>query len=76
MFLRATGRPLIRLAVVPKVLRRRLAKALDFMPTTIATLRSIYRRRETFYLISDVSQQAHTMSLRSEDGCTDDGGIR
>jgi hypothetical protein len=49
VFLRVAGRPLDRLAVVPKALLKSLAKALDLTPTTIATLRSIYRRRETLY---------------------------
>jgi hypothetical protein len=49
VFLRASGRPLDRLAVVPKVLLHHLVKELGVARTSIASLRSIYRRRETLY---------------------------
>ncbi|MDM0002815.1 DUF4158 domain-containing protein [Variovorax sp. J22P240] len=49
VFLRASGRPLDRFAVVPKTLLQHLAKELGVTQTSIASLRSIYRRRETLY---------------------------
>ena len=49
VFLRASGRPLDRLAIVPKALLHHLAKELGVARTSIASLRSIYRRRETLY---------------------------
>jgi hypothetical protein len=49
VFLRACGRPLDRLALVPKTLLHHLVKELGVARTSIASLRSIYRRRETQY---------------------------
>ena len=49
VFLRASGRPLDRFAVVPKALLVHLAKELGVTQTSIASLRSMYRRRETLY---------------------------
>jgi hypothetical protein len=49
VFLRSSGRPLDRLAVVPKALLHHLVKELGVAHTSIASLRSIYRRRETLY---------------------------
>jgi len=49
VFLRASGRPLDRFAVVPKTLLQHLAKELGVTQTSIASLRSMYRRRETLY---------------------------
>ncbi len=47
--LRATGRPLDRVSAVPKTLLRHLSNALNLANTSIASLRSIYKRRETLY---------------------------
>ena len=47
--LRATGRPLDRVSAVPKTLLRHLSDALNLANTSIASLRSIYKRRETLY---------------------------
>ncbi|MBT2303890.1 Tn3 family transposase [Variovorax paradoxus] len=49
VFLRASGRPLDRFAIVPKTLLQHLAKELGVTQTSIASLRSMYRRRETLY---------------------------
>lgn len=49
VFLRATGRPLDGVATVPKHLLRHLAQALETQALTIASLRAIYKRRETLY---------------------------
>ncbi|VTU45939.1 Transposase, TnpA family (plasmid) [Variovorax sp. SRS16] len=49
LFLRASGRPLDRFAVVPKTLLQHLARELGVTQTSIASLRSMYRRRETLY---------------------------
>jgi hypothetical protein len=49
VFLRACGRPLDRLALVPKTLLHHLVKEPGVARTSIASLRSIYRRRETLY---------------------------
>jgi hypothetical protein len=49
VFLRASGRPLDRLAIVPKALLHHLAKELGVARACIASLRSIYKCRETLY---------------------------
>jgi hypothetical protein len=49
VFLRASGRPLERVATVPKALLRHLSEALNLTQTSIASLRSIYRRHATLY---------------------------
>ncbi|VTU42441.1 DUF4158 domain-containing protein [Variovorax sp. RA8] len=49
VFLRASGRPLDRFAMVPRTLLQHLAKELGVTQTSIASLRSMYRRRETLY---------------------------
>lgn len=47
VFLRSTGRPLDNVALLPPVLLRALGAALQVHAPTIASLRSIYKRRET-----------------------------
>ena len=47
LFLRTTGRPLDNVARLPRPLLRYLGTVLGVQPPTIASLRSIYRRRET-----------------------------
>ena len=47
--LRASGRPLDRFAAVPKALLRHAPEALNLTGTSIAALRSIYKRRETLW---------------------------
>ncbi|MEQ1597194.1 MAG: Tn3 family transposase [Casimicrobium sp.] len=49
VFLRAAGRPLDRFAAAPKNLLRHLSAELNLNSTSIASLRSIYARRETLY---------------------------
>ena len=49
VFLRASGRPLDRFAVVPRALLRSVCAALGTPGVTIASLRSIYQRRPTLY---------------------------
>jgi hypothetical protein len=48
-FLRASGRSLDRLAVVPKALLSHIGAALGTAAPTIASLQSIYKRRSTLY---------------------------
>lgn len=47
VFLRTTGKPLDNIARLPALLLRHLGAALGVQPPTIASLRSIYQRRET-----------------------------
>jgi TnpA family transposase len=47
LFLRASGRPMDRFATVPKVLLRSVCEALGFPSVSIASLRSLYERRQT-----------------------------
>jgi TnpA family transposase len=49
VFMRAAGRPLDRFAAAPKNLLRHLSAELNLNSTSIASLRSIYARRETLY---------------------------
>ncbi len=49
LFLRAAGRPLDRISVLPRVLLRYVAEKLQVDAPSIATLRSIYKRRPTHY---------------------------
>src|SRR2546428_11101346 len=49
VFLRASGRPLDRFSVVPKTLLHYVSKELGLTATSIASLRTIYKRRETLY---------------------------
>jgi TnpA family transposase len=49
VFIRATGGVLDRVAAVPKSLLRSLCESLGLANTSIASLRSIYKRRETLY---------------------------
>lgn len=47
LFMRVAGRPLDGFNVLPRVLLRRTAEALAVSPPSIASLRSIYKRRQT-----------------------------
>ena len=47
MFMRVAGRPLDGFNVLPRNLLRHTAQALAVSPPSIASLRSIYRRRQT-----------------------------
>ncbi|WP_353506748.1 Tn3 family transposase [Variovorax sp. J31P179] len=49
LFLRASGRPMDRFATVPKVLLRSVCEALRSPSVSIASLRSLYERRQTLY---------------------------
>lgn len=49
VFLRACGRPLDRFSALPKMLLAHVGEALGVQPPTIATLRSLYTRRQTLY---------------------------
>jgi len=49
VFMRASGRPLDRFAAAPKNLLRHLATELGLSAINIASLRSIYARRQTLY---------------------------
>lgn len=49
VFLRTTGRPLDHVTRLPRSLLRYLGTALGVRPPTIASLRSMYRRRETAF---------------------------
>ncbi|MDM0109876.1 DUF4158 domain-containing protein [Variovorax sp. J22R24] len=49
LFLRASGRPMDRFATVPKVLLRSVFEALGLPSVSIASLRSLYERRQTLY---------------------------
>jgi len=49
LFLRASGRPMDRFARVPKVLLRSVCEALGSSSVSIASLRSLYERRQTLY---------------------------
>jgi hypothetical protein len=49
LFLRASGRPLNRFAVVPRTLLRSACEALGASTVTIASLRTLYSRRSTLY---------------------------
>ncbi len=49
VFLRACGRPLDRFSALPKMLLVHVGEALGVQPPTIATLRSLYTRRQTLY---------------------------
>jgi hypothetical protein len=49
LFLRACGRPADRFTTLPRSLLRYVFEALGFAPLTIASLRSLYRRRPTLY---------------------------
>ncbi len=49
VFLRTTGKPLDNVARLPPALLKHLGATLGVQPPTIATLRSIYQRRQTAY---------------------------
>nr|WP_256354701.1 DUF4158 domain-containing protein [Variovorax sp. dw_308] len=49
LFLRASGRPMDRFAAVPKVLLRSVCEAFGLPSVSIASLRSLYERRQTLY---------------------------
>jgi TnpA family transposase len=49
LFLRASGRPLDRFAVVPRTLLRSICEGLGVNAVTIASLRTLYSRRSTLY---------------------------
>jgi TnpA family transposase len=49
LFLRASGRPLDRFAVVPRTLLRSVCEGLGLSAVTIASLRTLYSRRSTLY---------------------------
>ena len=49
LFLRASGRPMDRFASVPKTLLRSVCDAFQSSAVTIASLRSLYARRQTLY---------------------------
>lgn len=49
VFLRACGRPLDRFSALPKMLLAHVGEVLGVQPPTIATLRSLYTRRQTLY---------------------------
>ncbi|PSL80257.1 hypothetical protein C7T35_33120 [Variovorax sp. WS11] len=49
LFLRASGRPMDRFATVPKVLLRSVCEASGSLSVSIASLRSLYERRQTLY---------------------------
>jgi hypothetical protein len=49
LFLRASGRPLDRFATLPKALLQHVGEALGVRAPTIASLRTLYSRRQTLY---------------------------
>ncbi len=49
LFMRASGRPLDRFTALPKALLHHVGEALDIRAPTIASLRSMYARRQTLY---------------------------
>lgn len=49
LFLRASGRPMDRFASVPRTLLRSVSDAFQSAAVTIASLRSLYARRQTLY---------------------------
>lgn len=49
LFLRASGRPLDQVATIPRSLLRYVGEALVLSTPTIASLRAIYKRAQTFY---------------------------
>jgi hypothetical protein len=49
LFLRTSGRPLDRFAVVPRTLLRTVCEELGVSAVTIASLRTLYSRRSTLY---------------------------
>ena len=49
LFLRASGRPMDRFASVPKTLLRSVCDAFQTSAVSIASLRSLYARRQTLY---------------------------
>lgn len=49
LFLRASGRAMDRFASVPKTLLRSICEALQTPAVSIASLRSLYKRRQTLY---------------------------
>lgn len=49
LFLRASGRPLDRFTTLPKALLQRVGEALGVRAPTIASLRTLYARRQTLY---------------------------
>ena len=49
LFLRASGRPMDRFASVPKTLLRAICEAFQTPAVSIASLRSLYARRQTLY---------------------------
>ena len=49
LFLRASGRPMDRFASVPKTLLRAVCEAFQTSAVSIASLRTLYARRQTLY---------------------------
>jgi hypothetical protein len=49
LFLRASGRPMDRFALVPKTLLRPVCRALQTSAVSIASLRALYACRQTLY---------------------------
>ena len=49
LLLRASGRPMDRFASVPKTLLRSVCDALETPAVSIASLRTLYKRRQTLY---------------------------
>lgn len=49
LFMRASGRPMDRFIALPKALLHQVGEALDLRTPTIASLRSMYARRQTLY---------------------------
>lgn len=49
LFMRASGRPMDRFTTLPKALLQHVGEALNIRAPTIASLRSIYARRQTLY---------------------------
>lgn len=49
LFMRASGRPLDRFTTLPKTLLQHVGESLNTRAPTIATLRSLYARRQTHY---------------------------
>ena len=70
MFMRVAGRPLDGLTVLPSNLLRHTTQVLGVSPPSIASLRSIYKRRET---LSKHQLWAKTY-LELQDGRPSSGG--
>ncbi len=73
LFMRVAGRPLDGFNVLPRNLLRHTAEVLAVLPPSIASLRSIYKRRQTLFqtpaLGQDLPGPARTRTRRR--GCAD-----